>query len=83
MGLIAFVGDPLTIWLEAGNVLGGAGWEGQAFRDGYTELTGRRLPRTLEVLGADRGGGVFGFGAVCGVFRVDFSWALFKENTTK
>jgi hypothetical protein len=43
VGLNAFVGDPLAIWLEAGNVLGGAGWEGQAFRDGYTELTGRRL----------------------------------------
>ena len=43
-GLVGMREHPLTLWLEAGSVLGGAGWQGQAFRDGYAELTGRRLP---------------------------------------
>ena len=43
-GLAGMRENPLTLWLEAGSVLGGAGWQGQAFRDGYAEVTGRRLP---------------------------------------
>jgi len=43
-GLVGLREHPVTLWLAAGSVLGGAGWEGQAFRDGYAEVTGRRLP---------------------------------------
>lgn len=44
LGLAGMRNHPLVVWLENGSRLGGAGWEGQAFRDGYTEVTGRRLP---------------------------------------